>query len=538
MENYNIVLAAGKREFFEDLFYPELGVFSIISGKPAIYWILKNFDNLEKTLVAISDGNSRLEFYLRNIFPEIRIVKVRESATILGSFSSSLSLIPDDASVTLLLSDTYLKGGVQCPIDTFLTSDNFLKSNSWCLVETDCNGNIIHFYDKERLDSIDDKKALVGCYRFSNVKLLKDSVEESVALGEKELSFAFQRYSKFIPLKALNTPNWIDLGHIGGLASARAEFLTTRTRFFNSIEYSSLRGTITKSSKNKEKLRNEYLWYKSLPSSLQVFAPRIFNLTESDSTLSLEMEMYPYSPLSDLWVYGDGGFEEWTKVLDRIFSLHREMRSYTDTSCTSDYSSIYIDKTKDRISQIEKGRLGSILKSSEISVNGICYRNYRSIRKELFNAIDLLLIKKNSHPSLIHGDLCFSNILFDPTFYILKFLDPRGSFGGPGIYGDPRYDIAKLRHSIVGLYDFIVAGFFKVDRINDASYTFEINRFVDNTRIGEYFDDLLTENSYDLIEIKLIEALLFLTMIPLHPESEARQIAFYLTAIKYINEIL
>ena len=61
---------------------------------------------------------------------------------------------------------------------------------------------------------------------------------------------------------------------------------------------------------------------------------------------------------------------------------------------------------------------------------------------------------------------------------------------------------------------------------------------MDNTRIGEYFDDLLTENSYDLIEIKLIEALLFLTMIPLHPESEARQIAFYLTAIKYINEIL
>ena len=408
-------------------------------------------------------------------------------------------------------------------------------------METDCNGNITHFYDKEKLDSIDGKKALVGCYRFSDVKLLKSSVGESIALGERELSFAFRRYSRLIPVKALDTHNWLDFGHIGGLASARAEFLTTRTRVFNSIEYSHLRGIITKSSRNKEKLRDEYLWYKSLPSHLQVFVPRVFSYTESDSNASLEMEMYSYSPLSDLWVYGDGGFEEWTKLLERIFDLHRKMRSYTDKSSTPDYHGIYIDKTRNRISQIKESKFGDILNSPKIYINGIEYRNYASVCDELFKAINLLLLKKRCDsdcPSLIHGDLCFSNILFDPTFYILKLLDPRGSFGATGIYGDPRYDIAKLRHSIVGLYDFIVAGFFKVDRTSNNSYAFKVNCFVDYTRIGKYFDELLKKNSYDLVEIKLIEALLFLTMIPLHPESEQRQIAFYLTAIKYINEIL
>ena len=40
-------------------------------------------------------------------------------------------------------------------------------------------------------------------------------------------------------------------------------------------------------------------------------------------------------------------------------------------------------------------------------------------------------------------------------------IDPRGLNSDNKIefYGDPNYDIAKLTHSIIGYYDFILAGF-------------------------------------------------------------------------------
>ena len=57
-------------------------------------------------------------------------------------------------------------------------------------------------------------------------------------------------------------------------------------------------------------------------------------------------------------------------------------------------------------------------------------------------------------------------------------------------------------------------------------------------RLEAFFDELVVAYGYNSQEIKLIEALLFLTMIPLHGEDSLRQQAFYLTAIKKLNEVL
>ena len=49
----------------------------------------------------------------------------------------------------------------------------------------------------------------------------------------------------------------------------------------------------------------------------------------------------------------------------------------------------------------------------------------------------------------------------------LKILDPRGNFGIDGVYGDIRYDIAKLMHSIIGRYDFIINDLFAIIQEKD-----------------------------------------------------------------------
>jgi hypothetical protein len=138
---------------------------------------------------------------------------------------------------------------------------------------------------------------------------------------------------------------------------------------------------------------------------------------------------------------------------------------------------------------------------------------------------------------VIHGDFCFSNILFDIGHQIIRLIDPRGSFGPKGIYGDARYDIAKLRHSVCGLYDYIVADMFELE---EADGRFSSTLFVNGTprMVGAMFDRLVVDAGYDLDEIRLIEGLLFISMIPLHQGHASRQRLMFLTGLTLLNEVL
>jgi hypothetical protein len=50
--------------------------------------------------------------------------------------------------------------------------------------------------------------------------------------------------------------------------------------------------------------------------------------------------------------------------------------------------------------------------------------------------------------------------------------------------------------------------------------------------------DNLIKNKWDLNEIKLIEGLLFISMLPLHRDHFERQLAFYSIGIQRLNEVL
>ena len=144
-------------------------------------------------------------------------------------------------------------------------------------------------------------------------------------------------------------------------------------------------------------------------------------------------------------------------------------------------------------------------------------------------------MSQNGTETIVHGDYCFSNILFDSSNYIFKLIDPRGRLNKEAtIYGDPRYDIAKLRHSVVGLYDFIVHGLFKLNE-NGTNFEYKILTTNEYGILEEIFDKYLTLNGFNIQEIKFIEGLLFLSMIPLHKDNFDRQKVFYLKSIELLN---
>ena len=87
-------------------------------------------------------------------------------------------------------------------------------------------------------------------------------------------------------------------------------------------------------------------------------------------------------------------------------------------------------------------------------------------------------LEEKSKLHLIHGDFCFNNILCDPLYTTVKLIDPRGESAPrnnyPPGYGDSRYDLVKLFHSIGGHYDSIVNDLFRLRWQSSKDLEFEV----------------------------------------------------------------
>lgn len=163
------------------------------------------------------------------------------------------------------------------------------------------------------------------------------------------------------------------------------------------------------------------------------------------------------------------------------------------------------------------------------------YQNIPTCLDKLKGEIEQLSQINTFHIS--HGDYCLSNILYDINNQIVRLIDPRGSFGEKGIYGDARYDIAKLRHSVAGLYDYVVGDLFQINATVDG---FDYALFEDrkNEYLASYLDTCIITNGYNLRDIKLIEGLLFLSMIPYHVDYKERQYMMYAKSIEILNDLI
>ncbi|MBQ4404078.1 MAG: phosphotransferase, partial [Selenomonadaceae bacterium] len=183
--------------------------------------------------------------------------------------------------------------------------------------------------------------------------------------------------------------------------------------------------------------------------------------------------------------------------------------------------SMCVDKT---IQRLDKLRLNDDFKNfftQKVIVNGKTFRSLDEILALLPAQVERLLFENvEEYFSVIHGDLCLPNILVEEEHKFLRLVDPRGKFGDFDIYGDWRYDLAKMLHSLEGNYDFIIADKFKVN-VQGAAIDYEFA--LDFAQIREKFFEVFAGQLKNLPALRLIEATLFLSMIPLHADSLSRQ---------------
>ena len=507
-----------------------------IKQKPAIYDMilpLINKDLKDIIFVVNRENLNLIKDFMDNSFSNlvlnIKYVIQTDFSGPGNAFSLIAKYLNPEKSVILLLGDTLCR-----------YPDNF--GNSWigvtpvkndekknyCMI-TSKDGLINDIVDKPKHD-IETNDAAIGLYYFKNTKLLASVLKKKIDKidGEYQLSSYFNKYRKKDKIYIEKIENWEDIGTLDGyLKTNKNNF---NCRFFNKLDLDEY-GVLHKKS-IYEKVTSEMNWFKETQDTdFEKMSPKFYESVKTNDeygieyydylTLSEYFTFYPLSQYSRTYIF--------SSLIDKMIKLYKN-NEISNKSFEDLLKQILWEKTLNRINEWERKDLRDMEK---IQINDKSYLGVFQVLEKLKDAIMKLSNECNNYISIIHGDPAFSNILFSPRNMIYKFIDPRGNFGIDTIYGDYRYDIAKLRHCYHGRYDEITNDLFAIrenkGKINIKFY--KNNEYID-------FDEILKKKDVNIDDIELIEGLLFISMIPLHNDYPDRQVAFFTRGIQILNNQL
>ena len=475
---------------------------------------LKNYPKLKvKTLSKLDDIGNGIREVLKDL-------KNRENI-------SNLSINFGDIYIKNL--NKYLSRNILC------YSKNS-EIDRWAYFIKEDNNLIITQEKTKEVITNQRKDILIGFFNITSVEKFYSIISKKEK-GEKDTLYqSLEEYNSYNGLECILENNWNDFGHLDNFLQVQK---IVETRFFNEINIDKDKNILTKKSQEKEKLINEIRWFLTLPNNLQWITPRIYSYSLEWEQPEVSMEYYSYPTLHHLYLYGNHNIDKWKKIFKKLFYVHDEMRKYNLKINKQDVekalNNIYINKTIERLGKLMQDKNFSKYFEEEFYINNIKIENLNKLKDLVIKLVEKLEINKKEELNIIHGDYFFANMLYDPTADIIKLIDPRGDFGGYGIYGDPNYDLAKLAHSVDGKYDFIVEDLFELEEL-DKGFNYKIVYSEKYDEIKELFYSHFDKKVR--LKIKFIQSLLFLSMIPLHKDKPKRQKVMLGVGVRILNEVM
>ena len=306
-------------------------------------------------------------------------------------------------------------------------------------------------------------------------------------------------------------------------------------RFFNSLagdEY-----TVVKSSSKKDKIRAEYTFYGLLPDDMKQWFARPFDFKEDENSASYAMQRYHMTDLAIRYVHSSITYEEFRDILKHLFYFlsHRKSESITKMEYEAQAKRQYVSKVYERIKQLKETEGYEALSAVISSVTG--YPDIDAIVTRYVNMYDRMQSSTVFEPVKVvsHGDLCFSNILYSNSDSFVILIDPKGALKEEDLYMDPFYDYAKLSHSICGHYDYFNSDLYEITIDENMKAGVKVD--ADNRLFMELFRESLSAAGIDVRLIRLYEASLFLSMLPLHMDRPKKVLGFVLNAIAILDSL-
>ncbi|HMB91096.1 MAG TPA: hypothetical protein VKP65_09640 [Rhodothermales bacterium] len=517
-----------------------------VAGRPVIYWTMSYLQalGLRRFIIAVAAHGLFIEDFVECTFGQAAEVEFFVPSRDGGLGRTMLELLNrvETPAALAVLGDTHFQFADSSVLerqDPFVLVQPVEESYRWCIAETDEAGVVQALHDK--VPGLPEPLlALIGVYHFPDVHAAQEAAKQAVAAceplsGRTEMAAILERLGT--PLQAIRAGDWLDCGNPDRQASSHRTLLQKRA--FNELSINPVLGTITKRSHHVEKFVNEINFLRLLPPDLSVLFPRMVEHSTDWEDPHLTMEYYGYPTLSEIFVFENVEPGIWEQVFEHLYQivtgvLMRHHQPLAETTLTA----MYVGKTQHRLQALadtDTEVLHALVRhDGPLVVNGKELHNMPTLWPEIEAAI--MQMSQGVEGSIIHGDLCFSNILYDLRGRICKLIDPRGSFGQAGIYGDPRYDIAKLYHSVYGLYDFIINDLFEI-KIDGLEITFDVRARPQHTDVLQRFEKVFF-TTFDHREILVLTGLLFISMPALHYDHPRRQLAMYVRGVELLNEAL
>ena len=521
-------------------------VLTPINGETILEKLYNQYkDYMDYILVVGKEKSSQIDYLIKSKKLDIKLVEIDEVKDLGYSVLKALDFIKEEVNIEAIenivinLGDTIVEDIDINTLDDVVLYSKIEDTARWTIFEHD-GKKIIKILDKQYVSDEDKKhNAFIGVYSFTDIIKLYECLKKAVNTNDNLKNSFYEMILKYGLENSINilfTDRWLDLGHFDKYISSKKDI---QARYFNSIKIDKKRGILKKTSIDTKKFQNEILWYLKLPRNLQYMTPRIIDYSLAYDEMSVTMEYYGYPTISELFVFGDLELSEWKKIFESIFMVIKDMSNYSvkDNEINSSLDTMYLGKTIERLQLLKKDNNFKLFFDNEIYINGEKYKGISYYLNRLPELIENYRVRDISSFNIIHGDLCFANILYDLQTGLVRLIDPRGTFGNYDIYGDTRYDLAKLSHSVNGKYDYIIHDLFDLN-VNNNHVNYSLNIDESKKDIEKLFEKLIHQYGYDYKQIRLIEGTLFLSMIPLHKDNINRQYAMMATGIKILEELI
>ena len=361
-----------------------------------------------------------------------------------------------------------------------------------------------------------------GLFSFADTSALMNAL----ARARGDFILGLSLYAEDRDVRSVPVARWHDFGHLQTYFRSRR--MITTARAFNTLRIDG--ETVRKNSADNAKMQAEAHWLRSVPSNLQPYCARYLG-EGAEADLGGYATEYLYAPtVSELYVFSSIGRPTWRRILascGRFLTLCAETSNGRNSSAT--LLRLVGDKTFKRLE--DYATAGGIPIDQPLVYDG---RPLPSLVK-ITDIVSEVVREAHVRPeTVMHGDFCFSNMLYNSRNGRISVIDPRGYIEDrqPSVFGDTRYDLAKMAHSIIGRYDHILAGRYEL-AAHDRRFSIA---FADEA-LGEWLGDAFSAMAVDGVPaagrtVRAITISLFLSMLPLHADRPDRQMAFIANALR------
>lgn len=422
MMDYIIVQAGGKGTRLEYLTKNKPKAIVPVNNLPMLFHLFRKYP--DKKFVIIADYHREVLRAYLEAFAEVRFLVVEAEGTgTCSGLKQALSLIPEKEAFMLVWSDLILPEHLELPSGY---ADDTKPQEDYVGVSTTfpCRWK---FEDGVFAEERSVEFGAAGFFLFTDKSKIANVPESGELI----------RWMRDIHLQAkpLSLAGTLEYG----LIEEYEKLETEKCRPFNRIQVDG--DVLTKEAVDEQGRKlavRECAWYEKAKAYDIPILPKIYK------TGPLQMEFIDGCNIYEAALSPDEKKNVLQKLTEALAMLHQKEHVPANPYSLKE---AYFGKTMQRLSLIED--LVPFAREKRITVNGRSCRNVFFHKRKLERALERMTC---DHFSFIHGDCTFSNLMLrkngDPVL-----IDPRGYFGFTELYGDERYDWAKLYYSIVGNYD-------------------------------------------------------------------------------------